>query len=186
MEQGQKEYLAQNKDDEQAAKDFEQFQKDKWEFELAEYNLWSENYPTDMSFRFYAADRLFRLGRFDEAIPLLQQSEADAKYRTKARVLLGRAFYGAKFLDEAVDTLDGLIKEYQGADEDSAKEMRYWSARAHEERGDGDVAIKLYSQIVRMEFNYKDVQGRIRKLRGQSGGNAPQPTKPKGAEEDEK
>ena len=179
MEQGQKEYLAQNKDDEQAAKDFEQFQHDKWEFELTEYNLWSENYPTDMSFRFYAADRLFRLGRFDEAIPLLQQSEADAKYRTKARVLLGRAFYGAKFLDEAVDTLDGLIKEYQGADEDSAKEMRYWSARAHEERGDGDVAIKLYSQIVRMEFNYKDVQGRIRKLRGLSGGNAPQPTKPK-------
>jgi hypothetical protein len=53
--------------------------------------------------------------------------------------------------------------------------MRYWAARAHEARGDTDVAIKLYSGIVRMEFNYKDVQVRIRKLRAAGpGGNAPQ------------
>jgi tetratricopeptide (TPR) repeat protein len=182
MEQSQKEYLAlpENKDDAQAKTDFDAFQKDKNEFELAEYQLWAENYPTDMSLRFQAARRLFELGRWDEAIPLLQQSEADAKYKMRARVLLGRAFFEAKFLDEAVDTLDGLIKEYQSGDEDLMKGMRYWAARAHEERGDYEAAIKLYSAIVRMEFNYKDVQGRIRKLRALGGGNAPQPDKPQG------
>jgi tetratricopeptide (TPR) repeat protein len=180
MEQSQKEYLAlpENKDDEQAKTDFDAFQKDKNEFELSEYQLWADNYPTDMSFRFQAARRLFELGRYDEAIPLLQQSEADAKYKIRARVYLGRAFFEAKFLEEAMDTLDGLIKEYQGGDEVAMKEMRYWAARAHEERGDAEGAIKLYSGIVRMEFNYKDVQGRIRKLRAQGGGNAPQPEKP--------
>lgn len=174
MEQGQREYLAANKDDAQAKSDFDAFQKDKWEFELSEYQLWSENYPTDMSLRYHTAERMFHLGRYDEAIPLLQQSEADAKYRLRARIMLGRAFFEAKFLDEAVDTLDGLVKEYQGGDEEASKSMRYWAARAHEERGDVEPAIKLYSAIVRMEFNYKDVQPRIRKLRAGGPGNAPQ------------
>jgi tetratricopeptide (TPR) repeat protein len=176
MDQSQKEYLSlpENKGDEQAKKDYEAFQRDKWEFELSEYQLWAENYPTDMSYRYHAAEALFRLGRYDEAIPLLQQAEADAKYKIRSRIMLGRSFFAAEFLDEAVDTLDGLVKEYQGGDDTVAKDMRYWAARAHEARGDTDAAIKLYSGIVRMEFNYKDVQARIRKLRAAGGGNAPQ------------
>lgn len=171
MEQSQIEYLNANKDDTQAKTDFEQFRREKWEFELNEYNLWAENYPTETSFKFYAAERMFRLGQFEESIPLFQNAEADAKFRTKARVYQGRAFYELKFYDEAVDTLDALVKEYPNQD-DAAKEMRYWAARAHEDRGDTDVAIKLYSAIVRMEFNFKDVQVRIRKLRAAAGGNA--------------
>jgi tetratricopeptide (TPR) repeat protein len=173
MEQSQKEHYQAHRNDEQAKADYEQFLREKYEFELSEYNLWAENYPTDLSFRFHAAERLFFLGRYEEAIPLLQTAENDAKYKTRARMLQGRAFYELKFYDEAVDTLDNLVKEYAHQD-DAAKEMRYWSARAHEDRGDSEVATKLYSQIVRMEFNYKDVQGRIRKLRAQQGGNAPQ------------
>jgi tetratricopeptide (TPR) repeat protein len=171
MEQSQIEYLTANKNDAQAKADFEQFRREKWEFELNEYNLWAENYPTETSFKFYAAERMFRLGQFEEAIPLFQNAEADAKFRTKARMYQGRAFFELKFYDEAVDTLDALVKEYPNQD-DAAKEMRYWAARAHEDRGDSDVAIKLYSAIVRMEFNFKDVQLRIRKLRAAAGGNA--------------
>jgi tetratricopeptide (TPR) repeat protein len=173
MEQSQREYLLAHKDDEQAKKDFEQFLHDRWEFELAEFNLWAENYPTDMTFRYQAARRLFELKRYEESIPLFQAAEQDAKYRTQARLYQGRAFFGLEFYDEAVDTLDNLVKEYVNED-DAAKEMRYWAARAHEARGDNEVAIKLYSAIVRMEFNYKDVQLRIRKLRAAAGGNAPQ------------
>lgn len=173
MEHSQREYLAANKDDAEAKKNFEDFRHDKLEWELNEYNLWAENYPTETSFKFHAAERMFLLDKFEDAIPLLQTAENDAKYRTRARVLQGRAFYELKFYDEAVDTLDTLVKEYTGTD-DAAKEMRYWAARAHEDRGDSDVAIKLYSAIVRMEFNYKDVQQRIRKLRAAAGGNAAQ------------
>jgi tetratricopeptide (TPR) repeat protein len=173
MDQGQREYLEQNKDDEQAKKDYLSFLTDKWEFELSEYQLWAQNYPTDMSFKYQAAERLFYLKRYDEAIPLLQESEQDAKYRTRARVYLGRAFFEYGLHDEAIDTLDGLIKEYQQKGDDMSKAMHYWSARAHEAKGENDLAIKLYSALVRMEFNFKDVQSRIRKLR-QPGGNAPQ------------
>lgn len=173
MEQSQRDYLAANKGDEQAEADFKQFLREKYEYELAEYNLWADNYPTEMSFRYQAARRMFELGQFEESIPLFQAAEQDAKYRTQSRMYQGRAFYGLEFYDEAVDTLDALIKEYPNTD-DAAKEMRYWAARAHEARGDSEVAIKLYSAIVRMEFNYKDVQARIRKLRSQQGGNSAQ------------
>jgi tetratricopeptide (TPR) repeat protein len=173
MDQGQKEYVEQNPTDEQAKTDYQAFKKDQYEFELAEYRLWAENYPTDTTFKFQAAIRMFELGLYNDAIPMFQESEADAKYRTQARIYLGRSFYEEKFLDEAIDTLDNLIKEHPTKGDEKSKEMHYWSGRAHEDRGDNDVAIRLYSAIVRMEFNYLDVQQRIRKLRGGGGGNAP-------------
>ena len=96
-----------------------------------------------------------------------------ASGKVRASIFLGRAFFENGFIDEAVDTLDALVKEYQAKGDDQSKLMHYWAARAHESKGENEVAIKLYSAIVRMEFNYKDVQQRIRKLR-QPGGNAPQ------------
>lgn len=173
MEQGQKEYVAQNPKDEQARADFEAFHKDQWAFELSEYQLWAENYPTDSTFKFEAAKRMYHLGMYNDAIPMFQQAEADAKYRTQARIFLGLSFYKLEFLDEACDTLDTLIKEYPTKGDDWSKQMHYWAGRAHEDRGDVEPAIRLYSAIVRMEFNYMDVQSRIKKLRALGGGNAP-------------
>lgn len=174
MDRGQREYLEQNDKDEQAKKDYKAFQKDMYEFELAEYQLWAENYPTETSFKFHAAERFFYLDRFDEAIPLLQQAQGDAKFKIKATILLGMAFFRLNFLDEAIDTLDALIKEYQLRGDENSKEMHYWCARAHQARGDKDAAIKLYSAVVRMEFNYRDVQKRIRELRSGGDNAAPQ------------
>lgn len=172
MDHGQKEYVEQNPTDEQAKLDYAAFKKDQYEFELSEFRLWAENYPTDSTFKFQAAIRMFELGMYGDAIPMFQESEADAKYRTQARIYLGRSFYQEKFLDEAIDTLDNLIKEHPTKGDDRSKEMHYWAARAHEDHGDSEVAIRLYSAIVRMEFNYMDVQQRIRKLRAAAGGNA--------------
>lgn len=173
MERSQREYLDQNKADADAANAYEEFKRDKADFELSEYQLWAANYPTEMQWKYLAAERLFDLKKFDEAIPMLQQAETDAKYKTRARLFLGRSFYELKFLDEAIDTLDALIKEYQLRGDELSKEMHYWCGRAYQDRGDRDAALKLYSAIVRMEFNYRDVQKRIRELR-QQGGNAPQ------------
>ena len=43
--------------------------------------------------------------------------------------------------------------------------MHYWRARSLEQKGQTDDAIKLYSTIARWDFNYRDVQVRIKKLR---------------------
>ena len=73
---------------------------------------------------------------------------------------------------------------YKGDDEKSAAttehikgdeksiDMNYWYGRALEAKGDAASAIKAYSQVAQMNFNYRDVQVRIKKLRAAAGGAA--------------
>jgi tetratricopeptide (TPR) repeat protein len=144
---------------------YAEFSRERAETELAELILWVENYPTDTKIRFEMARRLVTLGRHDEAIPVFQHVRNDPKYRVEATTLLGRAFYESKFLEEASETLKSAIEEYQLKGDDKSKEMYYWYARALEEKGDTQSAIKAYSQVAQWDFNYRDTQVRIRALR---------------------
>ena len=144
---------------------YAEFTRERAETELNELVLWVENYPTDTKFRYEMAKRLVILGRHDEAIPVFQHVRNDPKYRVEATTLLGRAFLESKFLDEATDTLKTAIEEYQLKGDDKSKDMYYWYARALEEKGDTQSAIKAYSQVAQWDFNFRDTQVRIRALR---------------------
>jgi tetratricopeptide (TPR) repeat protein len=141
--------------------------KEKTQEELAELLLWIENYPTETQYRMEAAKRMFELGQYGEAIPVFQQVRSDPKFRVEAGTYLGRSFLMADFVDEAVDTLKGIIDEYQLKGDSRSKEMTYWYARSLEQKGDLPGAIKAFSQVAMMEFNYRDVQARVKKLRSQ-------------------
>jgi len=142
-----------------------EFTRERAQTEHDELVLWVENYPTDTKFRYEMAKRLVILGRNDEAIPVFQHVRNDPKYRVEATTLLGRAFLESKFLEEASETLKGAIEEYQLKGDDKSKDMYYWYARALEEKGDTQTAIKAYSQVAQWDFNYRDTQVRIRALR---------------------
>lgn len=157
--------LQSDPNDEELQKNYRQFQRSKAEQELAEYSLWAENYPTDMGFRYEMAQRLFVLGRYAEAIPVFQMARQDPKYRIIAGILLGRAFLEAGFVDESVDTLKACIDEYQARGDPRSKDMHYWYARGLEQKGDIQSALRNYSQVAQWDFNYRDVQTRIKQLR---------------------
>lgn len=157
--------LRANPDDESIQQQRRLFIQYRLEEELNEYRLWSENYPTDLSLKSEIAKRLFMLGQFEEAIPMLQQARQDPKGRTEATIYLGRAFYEAGFTDEAIDTLKVMIDEYQLRGDNLSKEMYYWYGRALEKKGDNDASIKALSQVAQWDFNYRDVQTRIKRLR---------------------
>ena len=150
-----------------ARQQYVNYVREKTQEELTELLLWVENYPTETAYRMEAAKRMFDLGQYGEAIPVFQQVRSDPKLRVDAGIYLGRAFLMAEFLDEAIDTIKGIIDEYQLKGDSRSKEMNYWYARALEQKGDTQSAIKAYSQVAMMEFNYRDVQARIKKLRGQ-------------------
>lgn len=169
MVRAKREELKANPNNEQIKKEFEQLRHDQIEFELKEYAEWAENYPTEMALRFEHAKRLFLLKRYDEAIPILQQAANDPKFRVDAYTWLGKAFYEAGFPDEAAQILDSAINEYQLRNDDKSKDMFYWRARALEQMGDTDAALKLYSQLAQWQFSYLDVQQRIKKLREERG-----------------
>jgi thioredoxin-like negative regulator of GroEL len=151
--------------------DYRQFRADKAEEELKEFTLWAENYPTDLTFKYEMARRLFLLERYSEAIPVFQTARQDPKLKVDASILLGCAFLEAGFVDEAVDTLRTIIEDYQLKGDNKSKEMYYWYARALEAQNETQSALKAYSQVAQWDFNYKDVQARIKKLR--SGGGTP-------------
>ena len=45
-------------------------------------------------------------------------------------------------------------------------DMHYWYAMSLEKKGDLPAALKNYSQVAQWNFNYRDVQARIKRLRG--------------------
>jgi ABC-type multidrug transport system ATPase subunit len=171
MERSKREEVQKNAADPQLRKEYTELQRFRAEEELKEFQLWSENYPTDSKIKYDVATRMFVLGMFNEAIPAFQQVRTDPKYRTDAAIALGRSFLEAGFIDEAVDTLRVVIDDYVNKGDLKSKEMYYWWARAVEQQGDRAVALKAYSQVAQWDFNYRDVQSRIKNLR--SGGGAP-------------
>jgi tetratricopeptide (TPR) repeat protein len=165
MERSLRQAVQANPQDADARQQYAQFAQEKVNEELKEYQLWADNYPTDAGFRYQVGIRLYQLQKFDEAIPILQQVRTDPKLRTDATVLLGRAFLDAGYVDEAVDTLGAVIGDYAARGDRKSIDMTYWYGRALEQKGDVAAALKAYSQVAQWDFNYKDVQARIKKLR---------------------
>lgn len=168
MERSMRADVQAHPNDAQRRKDLQDFIRDKTATELEEFSLMVENYPTDSNARFEKAKRMFMLGQFQDVIPVLQQVRHDPKFRAGAGTLLARSFLEAQFVDEAIDTLKTIIDEYPGRGDDKSKDMTYWYGRALEMKGEIPTAIKQYSLVAQMEFKYKDVQERIKKLRSET------------------
>ncbi|HEX4054551.1 MAG TPA: hypothetical protein VHX86_09830 [Tepidisphaeraceae bacterium] len=165
MERGKREAFLKDQKNEQIKSEYTQFIREKLEFELKEFELAAEAYPTDMRWRFEIGRRLLSLGRFHDAIPVLQQARNDPKFRVDAGNMLGLAFFHAGFLDEADDTFGQMIKDYQLQGDDKSKEMFYWRARVLEQKGLNPEAASHYSKVAQWDFNYKDVQARMARLK---------------------
>ena len=166
MDRSMREEIIKDKENPELRQRYAEFVRERAQTELGELSQWVDAYPTDTSFRYQMAQRMFALGRFDEAIPVFQHVRNDPKFRVDATSFLGRAFLENKFVEEAVETLKQSIEDYQLKGDEKSKEMYYWYARALEEKGDIPSAVKAYSQVAQWDFNYRDVQGRIKRLRG--------------------
>ena len=100
--------------------------------------------------------------RFLLALPLLLAADAATAPRLDAIV---RHFLDAGFVEESTETLAAVIQDYVNKGDQKSIDMTYWYARALEQKGDTAAAIKAYSQVAQWNFNYKDVQTRIKRLR---------------------
>lgn len=141
-------------------------------YELQVYKERVDRYPTDNRLKFEYGSRLFFAGRFDEAIPILQSARVDPKNRTECALYLGRCFYKKGYHDQAVATLREGIEQHEFPDDDLAKSLLYWLARAYEESGYTADARKAYGRILQLDYNYQDVRARMDGLAGGHQGTA--------------
>jgi len=130
-------------------------------FELGVFRERVDQYPTDLRVKFEYGVRLFKAGKYDDAIPLFQGARSDPKNRAACGLYLGRCFFRKDYFDQAIPTLTETIEGYDDAEGDVGKMLHYWLGRCEEASGDVESARKTYGKILQMDYNYKDVRARL-------------------------
>jgi len=133
--------------------------------ELEHYRLCMVNYPTDLKSKYEYAVRLVRSKKYDESIPLFQEAQKDPRRKIASMNQIGVCFFMKGWFADAIDVLNRAIETYRIKDDATGKELRYNLARAYEEKGDAETALEIYRKIAQADFSYKDVSGRVDKLR---------------------
>ena len=154
-------------DNEELVRTYKQMLKEHMEAELSHYQESSKQYPTDMRLRYETGRRFLQLGRYDEAIPALQDGQRDPKNHLKALSLLGQCFYRKEWYPDAVDVYLRALESPDATVGDVGKELQYYLGRAYEADGKVDKAAKAYSTVAQIDFLYKDVRERLDRLRKQ-------------------
>lgn len=124
-------------------------------------------YPTDMGRKFELGKLMFQVGKFEEAIGLLQEAKADPGNKAKVDYYLGLSFQKIGWNDEAIQTLRGAMANIQAGDADTEMTLKYALMEALLARGteqnalaDAEEAMKLASGIAIQNMNYKEVRAK--------------------------
>jgi len=110
-----------------------------------------------------AGNILMEKGFFDDALKVLQQVPFESPDYFESCVLIGNVFLFRKMIPLA-------LKKFQEAIKGEAVNIRnitpyYFLALIYEGAGQTDDALKIYHDILAIDFNFRDVQSRIDALR---------------------
>lgn len=134
------------------------------EAEIAIFQDRLVHYPTEARVRYQLATRLFAARRFDEAIPLFQQAQADGRYRAECRLYIGRCFYEKGFSDQAIQQFRTALGELDSTASPTALALQYWLGRSLEKANQPADARKVYGDLIQVDYNYRDARQRLEKL----------------------
>lgn len=159
--------------DEMLTRMLTQAQTEHAELELAEHQLRVENYPTDLVRKFELGKRYFAVGKFNEAIDVLQEAQADPKNRASALLFLGQSFLNIHWHDEAIETFRRGL-DIRDISPELNLETRYWlmvglerKGTEHRDRAIIEEADKIASSIAVQSISFRDIRARretIKKL----------------------
>jgi TolA-binding protein len=138
------------------------------EAEIAIFQDRLAHYPTEPRIRYQLATRLFAARRYDEAIPLFQQAQADGRFRAESRLFIGRCFFEKGFSDQAIQMLRTAISEAESTTNPTALAIHYWLGRSLEKANQPVEARKVYGDLIQLDYNYRDARQRLEKLSGPS------------------
>ena len=126
-----------------------------------------DRYPKDLQKKFDLAQRLMKFKRWDQAIPLLQAATANNKIESEARILLGEAFLSDNKKPLAARQFETAVKVVNPHEQpDLFLKCHYVLGRLDEEKGDADAAIGHYTEVLSLDYNYRDTRTRMEKLQG--------------------
>ncbi len=119
-------------------------------------------YPTDLRAKFKLGGVLFSLGKFDEAIPVLQAAQGDPRSRARCQLLIGRAFFQTKAPEQAAAVLSEALEAQEAQNDETAREILWWLGQSHEAAGAMERAKDAYGKLLRQDYNYANGEARAR------------------------
>lgn len=168
MQQALAEQLKANPQDQSLLHKLEQVQHQIDQLEMDHYRLCSENYPTDLKYKYEYGRSLIKHQQYDAAIPLFQDSQKDARLKIASMDKMGLCFLLKGWTEDAIDIFQHALDQMVNKDSLIAKDIKYNLARAYETQGKPDEALTIYRKLAQTDFSYKDIGQRIDKLRKQS------------------
>lgn len=152
--------------DEQAArKNVAELHKEFVKREIEVYSARVQRYPKDSQLKFELARRFMQFQKFAQAIPLLQQASADARFEIEVAVALGECFNAEKKPDLARRQFERIVGKIDPHDKpEMYKKAHYFLGRIAEDAGRRDLAEQHYNDILAVDYEYRDVLSRLEQL----------------------
>jgi len=124
-----------------------------------------ERYPNDLKMKFDLGTRFVKIKKYAQAIPLFQVCVKDNRLETGALASLGKCFIAEKKGKLAIRQFEKAVESINQIDEpDLYKEIHYYLGRLLEEEGDKSTAEHHYTEVLAVDYEYKDTLSRMEGL----------------------
>lgn len=116
---------------------------------------------------FHLAKQLMGEKRWAEAIPLLELTRDEPRFRVQSLVRIGLCLLFLDQMEKARGYLMWAVPDLGfGEDLELYKSGHYFLARMEEERGNLATAEKHYGEVLVVDYEYKDTLQRLEELQG--------------------
>jgi len=160
-----------NKDDAEAKQNKLDLAKELREQEIEVFSRRVERYPQDLKIKHELALRYMAAARHAQAIPLLQQASKDIRIEAQVLVSLGKCFLAQKQNPLATRQFQKAIEKLNSTDQpEPFKECHYLLGRLAEASKDFKQAEIHYSEVLAVDYAYKDTAARHAEIQRQMGG----------------
>ena len=133
--------------------------------EIEVFSTRVERYPNDLKLKFELGSRYVRIKNYVQAIPLFQVCVKDNRIEARALTSLGKCFIAEKKGKLAKRQFEKAVESVNQLDDpDLYKEANYWLARLLEEDGDQSAAEHHYTEVLAVDYEYKDALARLEGL----------------------
>ena len=147
-------------EDKELKNTLESLEAEKLQKELGESGKRIRAHPTDMSLQLTHGRLLMEAGRINDAIKHLQSARREVRCRLEAITLLGGCYMSKGFPDMAADQFREALESLEVMT-DEKKNVLYQYARALEQMGDEEKALKQYKIIHAEDISYRDVAEKV-------------------------
>ena len=127
----------------------------------------SDRYPKNLALKYELAQLYMKFKKWETAIPLLQAATADNRQEVDARILLGECFLNDNKKPLATRQFESAVKLVNPQDQqDQFLKCHYVLGRLAEDKGDTDTATNHYSEVLSLDYGYRDARTRLERLQG--------------------